>query len=123
MEQVLKNKFEELEGQRKNSMMFSISSIDKNYSKEQLGKNLPSTISPASTVSGRLLLASSLLSTYLSPTCLNFKSSIEVLQENEVILRKSRIQKLQSKWIYIKVLSEEPPIEGFIMSTEGHLLT
>ncbi|KAI5649094.1 hypothetical protein M9H77_35099 [Catharanthus roseus] len=37
VEEVLKNKFEEIEIQRKTSKMFSISSINKNYSKEQLG--------------------------------------------------------------------------------------
>ncbi|KAI5676545.1 hypothetical protein M9H77_07495 [Catharanthus roseus] len=52
MDEALKNKFEEFKGQGKVSKLFSICSISKNQSREEIGGEL--TNSPALTVSGRL---------------------------------------------------------------------
>ncbi|KAI5653845.1 hypothetical protein M9H77_31032 [Catharanthus roseus] len=54
--------------------------------------------------------------------CGGYKSSIEVLHE-EVILVRIWIQFNKQERIHIKVVLEKPPIEGLIMSTDGHLPT
>ncbi|KAI5669014.1 hypothetical protein M9H77_18867 [Catharanthus roseus] len=43
----------------------------------------------------------------------NLKSSIEVLQEKKVILGEEQNPKYNKKWINIKMVSEQPPFEGY----------
>ncbi|KAI5653842.1 hypothetical protein M9H77_31029 [Catharanthus roseus] len=115
MGEALKNKFEEFEDQGKASKLFTICSICKDHSREQFD-GFKGYFKPLRYRFARFLIGFLL-------ECLNLKILNRGSSREGGDLWEGVESKLHSKWIYIKVLSEQPPIKSFIMSTEGPLPT
>ncbi|KAI5652233.1 hypothetical protein M9H77_29420 [Catharanthus roseus] len=95
MEEALKNKFEEFKGQEKTSKLFTICSISKDFSREQLG------------------VFNQGFNVYFKPF------------NHRLFKEGSDPWKGVESKVTIKVVSEQPPIEVqcFIMSTKGQFAT